>query len=338
MSTRSATPQKSTESRRLIAVVLLVPLLAALALWAFAWPAARTAPRDLPLGVAGPAAATAQVEQQLGRHEGAFDIHRYADEAAAREAIEDRTVYGAVVVTPQGPEVLTASAASPAVAQLLQQAVAQQAAAEGTQVKTVDVVPAPESDPRGAGLTSSVLPLALAGMAAGAAVTLLGLRGVRAVGALVGVATLIGLVAASIAHSWLGVLTGDWWAEAGVFALTTLAVSGAVAGLAALVGTAGIGITAATIMLIGNPFSGAASAPQMLPEPVGAIGQWLPPGAGTTLLRSVSFFDGSAAIGPALTLTWWAALGLGAVLLGNALKARATSTEQAPERELATVG
>ncbi|MFD0437850.1 ABC transporter permease [Streptomyces chartreusis] len=338
MSTRSATPQTSATSRRLIAVALLVPLLAALALWAFAWPAARTAPRDLPLGVAGPAAATAQVEQQLGRHKGAFDIHRYADEAAAREAIEDRTVYGAVVVTPQGPELLTASAASPAVAQLLQQAVAQQAAAEGTQVKTVDVVPAPESDPRGAGLTSSVLPLALAGMAAGAAVTLLGLRGVRAVGALVGVATLIGLVAASIAHSWLGVLTGDWWAEAGVFALTTLAVSGAVAGLAALVGTAGIGITAATIMLIGNPFSGAASAPQMLPEPVGAIGQWLPPGAGTTLLRSVSFFDGSAAIGPALTLTWWAALGLGAVLLGSALKTRAASTEQAPERELATIG
>ncbi|MGW4006776.1 ABC transporter ATP-binding protein, partial [Streptomyces nigra] len=30
------------------------------------------------------------------------------------------------------------------------------------------------------------------------------------------------------------------------------------------------------------------------------IGQWLPPGAGTTLLRSVSFFDGAAAVGPAL--------------------------------------
>ncbi|MFC5218126.1 ABC transporter permease [Streptomyces coerulescens] len=335
MSTPSATAPRNAAPRRLIAIVVLVPVLAALALWAFAWPAARTAPRDLPLGVAGPTAATAQVEQRLSTHEGAFDIHRYADEAAAREAIEDRTVYGAVVVTPQGPELLTASAASPAVAQLLQQAVAQQAAAEGTQVKTVDVVAAPENDPRGAALTSSVLPLALAGMAAGAAVTLLGLRGVRAVGALVGAATLIGLGAASIAHGWLGVLAGNWWAEAGVFALTTLAVSAAVAGLAALVGTAGIGITAATIMLIGNPFSGAASAPQMLPEPVGVIGQWLPPGAGTTLLRSVSFFDGAAAIGPALTLTWWAALGLGAVLLGNALKARATSTESVPERELA---
>ena len=70
-------------TRRTIAVVVLVPLLAALALWAFAWPAARTAPRDLPLGVAGPATATAQMEKQLRQHEGAFEIHHYADEAAA---------------------------------------------------------------------------------------------------------------------------------------------------------------------------------------------------------------------------------------------------------------
>src|SRR5690349_12960743 len=101
MSTASATTSTGTP-RRLAAVVgvlAVVPLLAALALWAFAWPAARTAPRDLPLGVAGPAAATAQVEQQLARHKGAFEIHHYADEAAARDAIENRTVYGAVVVT-----------------------------------------------------------------------------------------------------------------------------------------------------------------------------------------------------------------------------------------------
>ncbi|MDO0916899.1 ABC transporter permease [Streptomyces sp. DT2A-34] len=323
-------------TRRLIAVVVLVPALASLALWAFAWPAARTAPRDLPLGVAGPTAATAQVAKQLASHEGAFEIHRYADETAARDAIEDRTVYGAVVVTPQGPELLTASAASPVAAQLLQQAVAQQAAAQGTGIRAVDVVPAPETDPRGAALNASVLPLALAGIAAGAAVTLLGLRGVRAVSALVGAAALIGVTAAALAHSWLEVLTGNWWTEAGVFALSTLAVSAAVAGLAALIGTAGVGISAGVVMLLGNPFSGAPSAPQLLPEPAGAIGQWLPPGAGTTLLRSVSFFDGAAATGPALTLIWWAALGLGAVLLGSALKSRTKAVE--PHRELAPVG
>lgn len=336
MSTASAAA--AGNGRRMIAVMLLVPVLAALALWAFAWPAARTAPRDLPLGVAGPAAATTQVEKQLTQREGAFEIHRYADEAAARDAIEDRTVYGAVVVTAEGPELLTASAASPVVAQLLQTAVAEQAAAEGTQVRTVDVMPAPKEDPRGAALNASVLPLALAGIAAGAVVTMAGLRGTRAAVALVGASALAGVAAAGIADSWLGVFAGDWWAEAGVFGLATLAVSGAVAGLAALVGTAGVGITASVIMLFGNPFSGAASAPQMLPEPVGTIGQWLPPGASATLLRSVAYFDGAAAAGPVLTLTWWAALGLGAVLLGNALTARAKSTEPATaERDLAPV-
>ncbi|WP_409473671.1 ABC transporter permease [Streptomyces sp. HC307] len=308
-------------TRRLIATVVLVPLLATLALWAFAWPAARTAPRDLPLGVAGPAAATAQVEQQLTRQEGAFEIRRYADEAAAREAIEDRTVYGAVVVTDRGPELLTASAASPAVAQLLQQAVAERASADGTQVRTVDVAAAPSNDPRGAALNASVLPLALAGIAAGAAVTMVGLRGVRAVAALLGASALVGVAAAAIAHSWLEVLTGNWWAEAGALGLSTLAVSGAVAGLAALLGPAGVGIASGVVMLLGNPFSAAGSAPEMLPEPAGTIGQWLPPGAGTSLLRSVSYFDGAAWVGPALTLTWWAALGLGAVLLGSALQA-----------------
>ncbi|MGK5695596.1 ABC transporter permease [Streptomyces sp. URMC 128] len=326
-------------NRRPIAVVVLVPVLAALALWAFAWPASRTAPRDLPLGVAGSPAAAAQVERQLERHEGAFEIHRYADEAAARDAIEDRSVYGAVVATPQGPELLTASAAGPAVAQFLQQAVAQQAAAGGAQVETVDVVPTPASDPRGAVLNAAVLPLALAGIAAGALVTLLGLRGIRAVLALLGASALVGVVAAGIAHSWLGALGGDWWAEAAALSLSTVAVGGAVAGLAALVGPAGTGIGAALVMLLGNPFSGATSAPQMLPEPAGAIGQWLPPGAGTTLLRSVSYFDGAAATGPALTLTWWAALGLGAVLLGGSLRARKSGSEPASDRrELSAVG
>ncbi|MEV0242580.1 ABC transporter permease [Streptomyces sp. NPDC050674] len=327
-----------SRNRQVIAVVVLVPVLAALALWAFAWPASRIAPRDLPLGVAGPPSAVTEVEQRLESHEGAFELHRYADEAAARDAVEDRSVYGAVVVTPQGPELLTASAAGPAVAQFLQQAVARQAAAGGAQVKTVDVVPTPAADPRGGALSAAVLPLALAGIAAGAVVTLLGLRGIRAMIALLGASALVGVIAALIAHSWLGVLGGDWWAEASVLGLSTLAVGGAVAGLAALIGPAGTGIGAAVVMLLGNPFSGAASAPQMLPEPVGAIGQWLPPGAGTSLLRSVSFFDGAAGTGPALTLTWWAALGLGAVLLGNTLRTRKAGGESADDRrELSAV-
>lgn len=279
MSSPTATPAPPSPARRMAAVALLVPMLVALALWAFAWPGARTAPRDLPLGVAGPAAATAPVEQQLRSHKGAFEIHRYADEAAARAAITDRTVYGAVAATPQGPKLLTATAASPVVAQLLQQAVTAEAP-KGTRVPTVDVVAAPAGDPRGAVLSSSVLPLAIAGVAGGAVVTLLGLRGWRAAGALVVASSLVGVVAAALTHSWLGVLTGNWWAEAGVLGLSALAVGGTVAGLSALFGPAGIGVGSLLMVLLGNPFSGVSSAPQLLPEPVGRIGQLLPPGAG----------------------------------------------------------
>ncbi|NBE54739.1 ABC transporter permease, partial [Streptomyces boluensis] len=308
MSTASATPPPRTQNARLIAVILLVPAIVALALWAFAWPAARTAPRDLPIGVAGAPAAVAGVERQLQQREGAFEVHRYAGEAAARAAIEDRDVYGAVVVGRQGPELLTATAASPVVAQMLQQAVTAQAP-PGTQIKVDDVVAAPASDPRGAVLGASVLPMALAGIAAGSVVTLFGLRGVRAALALVGAAALVGIVAAALTHSWLGALTGDWWTEAGALALSTLAVSGAVAGIASLIGTAGIGLGALTVVLIGNPFSGVGSAPELLPEAAGALGQWLPPGAGGSLLRSVSFFDGAQAARPALVLGLWAVMG-----------------------------
>ncbi|NBM17684.1 ABC transporter permease [Streptomyces sp. GC420] len=320
-SSAARTGPASPAARRVLTVCLLVPAVAALALWAFAWPAARIAPRDLPLGVAGAPAAVAQVEQRLAARGGAFELHRYADEAAAREAIDSREVYGAVVVTARGPELLTASAASPVVAQLLREGVAA-GLPDGGGPETVDVVPAPDGDPRGAALGAAVLPLALAGVAAGTLVSLLGLRGGRAAAALAGAAALVGVTATALAHSWLGIITGDWWAEAGVFALTALAVGAAAAGLAALLGSGGIGLGALLVVLLGNPFSGASSAPELLPGPVGAIGQWLPPGAGSQMLRSVAFFDGAGAGGPVLVLWTWVALGLCAVFLAGTRRTR----------------
>lgn len=329
----------ATPTRRMIGVMLLIPVIAALALAAFAWPAARVAPHDLPVGVTGPASATAPLQQGFERQPDAFEVRRYADEAAARAAIEDRDIYGAVVVTPEGPHLLTASAASPAVAQMLREAVTTQAPA-GTEVRVTDVVPTPPGDPRGSALGASMLPLALAGVATGALVSLLALRGIRAVGALFGAAALAGLTATALAHSWLEVLAGNWWAEAGVFGLAVLAAGATVAGLSALLGRAGIGLGALLMVLIGNPLSGVSSAPELLPESVGSLGQWLPPGASGSLLRSVAYFDGNAALTPALTLAAWAVLGLAAVAVGARRSGTAPESPQAPAptREPAPVG
>ncbi len=71
-------------------------------------------------------------------------------------------------------------------------------------------------------------------------------------------------------------------------------------------------------MLLGNPFSGATSAPEMLPRPWGEIGQWLPPGAGATLLRSVSYFGGARSGGSWTVLAIWAAAGLSLVVVSAA--------------------
>ncbi len=315
--------------RALVALLVLSPVVVALALWAFAWPAARTAPRDLPVAVAGPAAATAPVVEKLTGHGGhAFEIHRYGDEAAAREAIEKREVYGAFVATPGGGKVLTASAASPVVAQLLQQAAGGGESTSGGAARTSDVVAAPGADPRGAALSASVLPLAIGGVAAGAVAVVTGLRGIRAVCGLTGASVLVGLTAAAITDSWLGVLAGDWWAESAAFGLTSLAVSAGVAGLGSLLGPPGIGVGALVMVLFGNPFSGVTSAPEMLPEPAGAIGQWLPPGAGGSLLRSVAFFDGRGTDSSVLALAAWALLGLALVTAG-ASRRRGTSPEPA---------
>ncbi|MGW0699986.1 ABC transporter permease [Streptomyces sp. NPDC002867] len=310
---------RATPTRRMVAVTTLIPVMVAVALWAFAWPAARTAPRDVPVGVAGPAAAATGIERGFEQRAGAFEMHRYEDETAARAAVEDRVVYGAVVASPEGLILLIAPAGSPVVAQMLEEAVTA-AAPDGARVQVADVVPLPSGDPRGSALAASALPLAPAGVAAGALVTVLGVRGLRGAAALTGAALLVGVTAAGIAHSRLGVLDGNWWAEAGALGLTVLAVGASVAGLGALLGMPGIGGGALLMILIGNPFSGASSAPELLPDPAGVIGQWLPPGAGAWLLRSVAYFDGQGIGSALLTLSLWAALGLIAVVAAPRLR------------------
>jgi hypothetical protein len=97
-----------------------------------------------------------------------------------------------------------------------------------------------------------------------------------------------------------------------------------VLGLKALMGEGGIAVTALTMIFIGNPFSAAGSAPELLPQPVGWLGQLLPPGAGSNLLRSTGYFDGAGASGHIWVLAAWAALGLGA-LAAAALRSRAAT-------------
>ena len=295
------------------AAILMIPVLAALLLTLFAWPAARIEPRDLPIGVAGPAPAAAAIESRLAEQPGAFSVERYADGAEARDAIRDREVYGAFLATPDGLVVLNSTAASPVVAQLLTNA-AEESGASGVR----DVAPATRA---GAALPSSVLPLVLAGILTGVMSLLLTTSGLGRIGLVAAGSIGAGLAGALIVQSWLDVVSGDWLTNAAVLSLTIGAIGSIVAGLGAAFGKTGAAAGALLMILIGNPFAAAGSAPELLPEPVGGIGQLLPPGAGANLLRSTGFFDGAGSGEHLLVLALWALAGL-ACLAVPALRAR----------------
>jgi hypothetical protein len=310
-------------SRLVVALVVAVVAIQALMLFAFAWPATRTGPREVPIALAGPPPAVGAIERGLSTAPGpddgipAFRVIRVADEAAAVNAIRDREAYGAVVVSPAGPRLLVASAAGPAVAQLLRSA-AGRLAPGGASVPVQDVVPLPANDPTGAGLAAGMLPLVITSAVGGLFAAMLLQRRSHRLTMVVGLAALAGLAAAALLQYGLEVTEGSYWALTGVAALLVGATAAAVAGLGAVLGRAGAALGLLVMVFLGNPLSAAATAPQMLPRPWGDLGQLMPPGAGVTAVRSVAFFDGAALGTPALVLSIWLLVGLALVALGKA--------------------
>ena len=321
---KAAAPAGSS-SWPVLAAIVLLPLVILLAVLAFAWPAARIAPRSLPLGIVSSGPTGAKAASALAQAEpGAFDLTLYASDAAARDAIENREVYGALEFSPGKLTAIIASAASPTVAQVIVQVagtLAHQSAVHGAPltVTSVDAVPISPQDPRGLVLSSALLPLTICSAIAAAAVAMA--PAARAAGQrlieLVVVSGLGALTAYLAAQGLLGALPGrhlETWAS---LALTIFAMSSTVAGFIALIGPRGLGLGAVLLVFLGNPFSAATSAPELLPAPVGLVGQLLPPGAGANLLRSTAYFDGHGLGAHLAVLIGWSLFGSLAVVVGH---------------------
>lgn len=296
--------------RKLFPVILAFGIVAIQALLVplFAGPAANIAPRNLPVAAVGPL-------QQALEKDGHFKVTTVSSADEADALIRDRSVYAAFIAGPSGLSLHTASAASPTVAALLTGASAQLGG--GKPVPVTDVVPTDPDDPRGAGFGAGFLPLALTSMLAGIAlVFLLRTRSARLTGVLT-YAVLAGLSAAAVLQGWLGVLPSAYFASAMAIGLTALAISAIMTGLGSLLGPRGIGLGAVVVFLLGNALGAVAAAPELLPQPWGEVGQWLPVGAGATLLRTAAYFDWAGASQPLLVLILWAVAGLSFVLIGR---------------------
>lgn len=104
---------------RVLALAVGLAAVVAVVVLAFAWPSVRAEPHDLPVAVVGTdEAVTALTDAFEEQQPGVFDLQQVDDRDAAVTAIEEREVYGAILIGAE-PEVLTSSAANLSISQLL---------------------------------------------------------------------------------------------------------------------------------------------------------------------------------------------------------------------------
>lgn len=319
--------------------LVVAPILAAaavcLVLLALSWPTLVARPHQVPVAITGQPQLVQRAEAAvIARSADAVELVPARDRTAAVSSIRRRDAVGAIVLDPAHPEVLTASAAGSGAQQVMSQltaALQQQlqhqqippSGGQATRIAVTDVVPLSQDDPTGNRLAIAGLPMALGGVLGGVLLSN-ALSGVgRKLVGLAGYAVAAGLGLAAILGPWYGALPGSYLGSAAAIALIVIAVAAVVIGLHRLVGPAGFAVAALLFVLGAVPISGIMVPREFLPDPWSDIGQWFPLGAGSTLLRNLSYFPDAPTLRDWLVPVVWTAIGLGLMLLPFRRAARA---------------
>ncbi|MEV4422347.1 DUF3533 domain-containing protein [Patulibacter sp. NPDC049589] len=310
-------------------------------------------PHEVPITVVGPDASAGQVAKQLNVLQGSpLKATTERTFGAARDRVEHRRSYA--VLVPGNPDagrardrrsrLYVASAANRTMATVLPalfERLVQEQGAQPVQVK--ELAPLPAADQGGLAAFYAVVSWMVGGYFGA---TLLGMVGspllrsrrvaLQRLGGMLAFGVLSGLLSALLLQQVIGVLgSAPFLQLAGTGALCVVAVGASTIAFQSLLGIAGTGLAVLLFVVLGNPSSGGPYSPELLPGFWRAIGEWLPPGAGTTVLRDVTYFDGHATGSALLVLAVWAVVGAAvAVLRGG----RGVSDAQAEREAMAGVG
>jgi Protein of unknown function (DUF3533) len=280
-------------------------------------------PHRVPIGLVGTPVVDRAVGNSLARRApGAYQIHEYTSLPAARAAILHRQVYGAYRPRPTAV-LLVATAASPPIATLLQQTFTAVANAQKRPLAIRDLAPLPSSDSRGGSAFSAVVSLIIAGILGSTVIYVFAGRRPPAfrLAASLLLAIGAGLITALVTNVIVKAFHGQFFGVWGVATLYVLALGLPIVAFQTLVGIGGTAIGAVMFLVIGNPASGGASSPELLPGFWRDLSQFLPPGAAVTALRDVVYFNGHGMTHAAIVLGVYA--GLGAIVAFAAGTARA---------------
>jgi hypothetical protein len=268
--------------------------------------------RDMTIAVSAPAPIVTSLQAAGGLHP-----RPVADAAAARAAVLHRRADGAIVIQ-HGTHLTTYVAAGGGrAADLALTAIGQHLAGQlGTTARVQDLAPLAPGDPSGIIGFYSIVFLTI-GASFGATVMgrILGTvrRPVQLLErtiTLLAYTSLLAAVVTGLAGGALHALVGS---PAQVFLVLwayTLAVGGAVTGVAAAFGTTASLALIILVVIVGNPSSGGPVGPALLPPFFRTLSPYIPQGGGLWLLRDVLYFGSHELTRGAACLLAWGGSGL----------------------------
>ncbi|MDK8810710.1 hypothetical protein HMPREF2651_05410 [Corynebacterium sp. HMSC063A05] len=322
MSTATTETKKASPAPKAVAVIFGIPLVIGLMLFAFLAPTFASGPKDVPIALTAPAPMSEQITQAIEHKAGdnAPDIQVMDTPDAVRESILNRETVGGIVISPTGATAYTASGNGAPYSQLID-GIATTLESQNIPVEREDLAPTTQDDPQASGVALLGLPLAFGGIISAVIATFL-FRGKKwtKLSVLTGIAVFGALVATWMLHSVYGTLSGSFGMEWLAISLGILATSMLTAGLAAIIGTPGVGIGAILTIFLANPLSGLSTGPWLLPAGWSTLGQWMPIGATGYLVRSLSFFDGNGAGAAWWVLIVWVAAGFALLMFDRSKK------------------
>ena len=291
-------------------------------------------PHDIAVGVVGPSDAAAQVTGALSaKAPGAFALTTYDSEDAARGALDNRVIDGAVVLGPS-PKIIVAGGAGDAVTTVIATVFGAALAGQGGPVPIEVVHPFAGGDAHGLILFFLVLATLISTLVV--QIVLLVRAAERGVTAWLGVTAawaVLGGVIGSVVADWIA----DWAYDvsalvpmAGLLALASLAAGTFMAGLTRLLGRAGIGLGALVVVLLDLVSSGGPAGSQFLPDAYRWMSPWMPAGELYSALRGALYFGGQGVATPQLVLLGWLVAGLVLITLSAGFKRRAPQPAVAP--------
>ena len=321
-------PGARIPARTVLLAVLGLTVVVVSILSSYASALGNPSPRHVPVAVSAPPAV-------LGKLEAAPQLRVYPvpDLAKARVMVEDRAVYGALVLPRTGSAtLLVANGGGHSVEAVLVQVGQQAAASRGTTLGIVDVAPTSPNDPNGTVEFYCIAFLFLGG-AIGA--TVLGrvvgpVRGPRGALARLGLVLVYAGWLSVVVTFFADVVFGDLEGHFGFIFLTlwlfVAAVCLAITGLLALLGRGPI-LLILVLIALGNPSSGGPVPRPLLNGFYSGLNPVLPQGAALSALRGVQYFGNHGIALGLLCLLIWALAGLGllgATVVRDGLRTSAT--------------